>query len=379
MTMKSLPRWGVWGTTFIITAVAWGEGLSPVISIRDGLFDHDERRSLGLEILEIERTPVYVADEDNWKFSHTSNLIVFDGMLHLMWSNGEVHEDTAGQRILYATSRDGVSWSEPVPLMTPDRMRDDPKGALMSSGWHVDGDALLAYATWAPSARFNDFTRSQLWAVRVNDPQKDPVFVVPGTYLEGPQATGQGTWALLGQGADHQPLFFVTDNPDGVSDWQEAPFDVAPPSRWPEPSMFVRPDGSLVASIRTTRQLGLLWAVESFDGGRSWVHMSETDFPDAWARTSLGALPDGRCFIVSNPSTRTRRNVMSIALSKDGRLFDRAAALLIEPPPLKFEGRAKSPGWQYPSAVTWGDYLYVAYTVGKEDVEVLRVPIDELP
>jgi len=95
--------------------------------------------------------------------------------------------------------------------------------------------------------------------------------------------------------------------------------------------------------------------------------------------TPATALYNGYQVWVYTDVRAARRNVMSIALSKDGRLFDRAAALLIEPPPLKFEGRAKSPGWQYPSAVTWGDYLYVAYTVGKEDVEVLRVPIDELP
>lgn len=374
-----VPLWSVMSSAVLMGAVAWGSSDSPVITISEGLFDHDNRRTLGLDVLPIERVQVYVATEDNWKFSHTSNLIVFEDKLHLMWSNGEVHEDTAGQRILYSTSSDGMTWTEPVPLMTPDMINDNPRGALMSSGWHIHNDTLLAYATWAPSARFNDFTRARLWAIRMDDPEREPISVAPGTYLEGPRATGQGAWTLLGQGADHQPIFFVSENPDGVSDWEEAPFDVEPPSRWPEPSMFVRPDGSLVASIRTTRQLGLLWATESFDGGRTWVNMSETDFPDAWARTSLGSLPDGRTFIVSNPSPRTRRNVMSVALSEDGRLFDKAAALLIEPPELKFRGRAKSPGWQYPSAVTWGDHFYVAYTVGKEDVEVLRVPLSELP
>ena len=353
----------------------------PVIRAVEGLFNENQTTDLGLRHLPIERTRVYQATEDNWKFSHTSNLIVFKDKLHLMWSNGLADEDTAGQRILYSCSTDGIVWSEPTPIMLPDMIHDDPKGSLMSSGWHVHGDTLTAYATWSQSKRFFDFTQTMLWAIRSGDEGKTwskPEAVVPGTYLEGPRATGADTWLLLGQGADHQPIFFYTTDPGGLKGWKEAKIDFKVPSRWPEPSCFIRPDGSIVTVLRTTKVLGKLWAAESLDGGRTWINAGETNFTDEWSRTSAGNLPCGTAFIASNPSKATGRKVMTIALSKDGRTFDRAGMLLNNPPSLEFEGRAKFSGWQYPSAKVHGDHLYIAYTVGKEHVEVLRVKLSDL-
>lgn len=351
-----------------------------MIIAKEGLFDETNKIDLGLKHLPIERAKVYEATEDNWKFSHTSNLIVFKDKLHLMWSNGMVDEDTAGQRILYSNSSDGVNWSEPIPIMTPDMISDNEKGALMSSGWHTHKGTLFGYATWSESSRFADFEQTMLWAVKTIDGKNwtNPQQVVPGTYLEGPRQVGAGSWILLGQGAEHQPLFYYTSNPNRLSDWKEAKIDAEPPSIWPEPSSFIRPDGSVVALLRTTRDLAKLWATESFDGGKTWINTGETNFPDAWARTSDGNLPCGTSFIVSNPVKAVGRDIMTIALSKDGRLFDDAAMLLSNAPPLKFKGKHKGPGWQYPSARVWGDYLYVAYTVGKEDVEVLRVKLEDL-
>ncbi len=360
--------------------VFFDELSSPVIKGAAGLFDEANKETLGLERLPIEKTRVYEATQDNWKFSHTSNLIVFKNKLHLMWSNGVVDEDTAGQRILHSTSSDGVKWSTPVPLMTPDMMSDNESGALMSSGWHVHGNTLLAYATWSQSAKFADYSQTMLWAVSSSDGKKwsKPQSVVPGTYLEGPRATPSGTWLLLGQGDAHQPIFFYSTNPDGLNGWTQAAIDIKTETTWPEPSCFVRPDGSVVTLIRSTKKQGRLWASESVDGGRSWINTGTTNLTDAWARTSAGNLPDGTCFIVSNPSTKIGRDILAIALSDDGITFDRAKLLLNNAPPLEFAGKAKGAGWQYPSAKVWEQYLYIAYTVGKEHVEVLRVKLSDL-
>jgi hypothetical protein len=363
----------------------WGEPepmehVEPAIKIIDGLFDETDTTHLGLQQLPIERTVVYEATEDNWKFSHTSNLVVFNNNLHLMWSNGMVDEDSAGQRILYSTSSDGINWSEPHPIMTPDTMSDNEKGALMSSGWHVHKGVLVGYATWSESSRFMDFEQTMLRAVTTTDGNSwsKPQEVVPGTFLEGPRQLNDNTLILLGQGASHQPLFYYSSNPDGLNDGKEAVIDAHVPAGWPEPSGFIRPDGSVVAVLRTTRDLARLWATESFDGGRTWINTWETNFPDAWARTSAGNLPCGTSFIVSNPIRAVNRDIMTIALSEDGNLFDRAFVLLQGAPALKFSGKYKRPGFQYPNARVWGDHLYVAYTVGKEDVEVVRVKLDAL-
>ena len=370
---------------FARVKVSMDEPGRPFLSAAPDLFDEEDPETLGLEKLPVEIAPVYTATEDNWTFSHTPNLVVFKNELHLMWSNGEKDEDVAGQRILYSRSSDGIEWSEPEVLATPEIFEPgDPEGALMSSGWHIAGEALVAFMTWAPGSSFGDFERARLWSLRSTDGEawEDPVEVTPGTYLEGPQRVAAGRWVLLGQGRHHQPIAFVTDSPDGQSGWTEAPIGgKVGPARWPEPSLFFRPDGSLVATLRVQTSERRLWAMESRDGGNSWSAPEPTGFPDTPARVSAGNLPDGTVYLVGNPGLgkpALNRDVLTVALSDDGRVFDRAFALLTDPPPLKFEGRAKFSGWQYPNVIVWDDTFYVAYSVGKEDIQVLRIPVDYL-
>ena len=69
---------------------------------------------------------------------------------------------------------------------------------------------------------------------------------------------------------------------------------------------------------------------------------------------------------------------MTIALSNDGVLFDRAYAVRAEPTSMRFTGTNKMNGWQYPTAVVWKDHLYIAYSVNKEDEGVTRIALGEL-
>jgi hypothetical protein len=45
---------------------------------------------------------------------------------------------------------------------------------------------------------------------------------------------------------------------------------------------------------------------------------------------------------------------------------------------MRFQGKSKLDGWQYPSAVAWRDWLYIAYSINKEDVGVTRVRLEHL-
>jgi hypothetical protein len=78
-----------------------------------------------------------------------------------------------------------------------------------------------------------------------------------------------------------------------------------------------------------------------------------------------GALPDGR-------------DALAVSLSADGLTFDRVAAIRSGAPPMRYEGRWKCGGFQYPHTTTMGDYLWVIYSVNKEDVEVTAIPLTAL-
>jgi hypothetical protein len=103
--------------------------------------------------------------------------------------------------------------------------------------------------------------------------------------------------------------------------------------------------------------------------------------PDARTKQSAGNLRDGTAFLVGNPVDNRSRFPLVVALSQDGRVFDRAWLLRAGGealPALRYEGQYKRPGYSYPKSAVIGDWLYVAYATNKEDIELTRIPIKSL-
>ena len=72
------------------------------------------------------------------------------------------------------------------------------------------------------------------------------------------------------------------------------------------------------------------------------------------------------------------RSPLVISVSRDGIVFDFAAAVRTGVPAIRVRGKGKGPGYQYPAAIVVGNDLWVLYSIGKEDVAISRVPLDEL-
>lgn len=107
----------------------------------------------------------------------------------------------------------------------------------------------------------------------------------------------------------------------------------------------------------------------------------ETNMPDSRAKQSAGNLPDGRAYIVNNPSGVKARFPLVLSVSNDGKWFDEAWLLRAgdeDMPAVAFEGRYKRVGYSYPKSIVWNNAIYVAYAESKENIVVTRVPIDEL-
>ena len=73
------------------------------------------------------------------------------------------------------------------------------------------------------------------------------------------------------------------------------------------------------------------------------------------------------------------RDPLSIAIMNKDYEFSWVGNIKYDAPKVRFEGASKYPGFQYPSAVTTQKFLWVVYSVGKEDIEVARIPISSLP
>ena len=109
-----------------------------------------------------------------------------------------------------------------------------------------------------------------------------------------------------------------------------------------------------------------------------WSAPARTDIPSE-ARFYTGSLPDGRIFLVGNQAG-WGRNPLMLSLSEDGVVFDRSFVVRYEAkmPPVRFPGRGKSTGFDYPGAVIVNGTMVVAYSVNKEDIELAAFPLTDL-
>ncbi len=170
----------------------------------------------------------------------------------------------------------------------------------------------------------------------------------------------------------------VTDKADGLSGWQEAKINFTDLKviGYAEPNMFQREDGTVVSLLRNSSSF--LYAATSRDQGRSWSTPMQTNFPDSTARFALGKLPDGTIYLINNPGPKSFvRQLLAISTSRDGQEFDRSWIIRNEPTTMRFPGKNKLDGWQYPHAMVWKSYLYVIYSINKEDVAVTRISLNQ--
>mmetsp|Transcript_6611 Transcript_6611/g.14553 ORF Transcript_6611/g.14553 Transcript_6611/m.14553 type:complete len:344 (-) Transcript_6611:38-1069(-) len=117
-----------------------------------------------------------------------------------------------------------------------------------------------------------------------------------------------------------------------------------------------------------------------------WTAPNFTSIPDSHTRTCTSALPDGRIYLVGSQLPKAGdRDPLTLALSPDGLAFDKVVAVRANAPPRRYPGKAKGPGFQYPSAVwfkqekTNSTKILFTYSVNKEDIEVSILDVSDLP
>jgi len=136
-------------------------------------------------------------------------------------------------------------------------------------------------------------------------------------------------------------------------------------------------DGSITMLLRSSTDR--LWYSRSVDEGETWSTPAPSDFTDSVAKFHLGRLPDGRFYYVGNPSTqREYRTLLVLSLSTDGEDWTDSYILRNEATAPVFDGIYKDSGYQYPHSMVLDEHLYVVYSVNKEDVGALRVPLARL-
>lgn len=337
------------------------------------------------------RSRVYAGEATTFAYSHHQTICKFRDRYVVSWSNGLLHEDYPGQEVHYAWSEDGLNWSEPRVLVhTPVESRLVRNNAGLLS-WR---DKLYCYVCVA-----NDFGRETVppgmsslkdQAMHLDVYETEDLEhwthhpgVDDSIYLfEGPRPTREGRLICAG--------FALTDPTEGlVLVWDE---DVSPASKprvlrvprspniKPEQGTWYQADdGTIYLFWRDGTWSGTLGLSISEDGGETWSAPVRTDMQNSFSRAYAGRFTDGRYYIVGNNyNVLLDRRHLLVALSDDGRTFDRMYTLVEGPTTRRINGRHKEDGYHYPNCLADEGKLLVTYSVNKEDIEVGLVSVNDL-
>ena len=299
-----------------------------------------------------------------------------------MWSDGpgvprdgvseEAHfnvvpgHDQAGTRVSYATSEDGVTWSEPGDLSGPPRIQG--YGWIARGFWVRDGQ-LLALASHFHAPGYPGLGLS-LEAFRWDDGAGE--WVAHGQVMDDamnnfpPKQLPDGQWMMTRR--DHQRQ--VTVMVGGVESFDR--WVVHPMARYDgegrpeEPYWYTLPDGqNIVALIRDNGGSKRLLRTFSIDNGSSWSRLIRTNFPDARSKFFVLRTSRGYYVLVSN-SNPTRRDPLTLAISPDGLVFDQLYYLV--------GGRHVD----YPHIIEHNGHLLIAFSGAKQTMETLKISLADI-
>jgi hypothetical protein len=303
-----------------------------------------------------------------------------DGQFWAMWSDGPGIEDRVGQRVKFATSADGLKWSEPkfiTPIPSnsgPDSphygTRTDKGMRWISRGfWKREGE-LLGLASLDEAAGFFG-PGLELRAFRFDKASgewRDAGLVFDDTINNfPPMKLRTGDWMMSRRQHDYKTsgVHFLVGGVKSLGDWQSFPvLGSASKLKAEEPDWWILPDDTLAAVFRDNRGSGFLHRAFSTDDGRTWSTPIKTNFPDATSKISGLRLRDGRYILVSNPNPK-KRDPLTLSISADGLVFTKMLYLV--------GGRHID----YPHVIEHGDSLFIAFAGGKQSVEVLKVKLGD--
>ncbi|MCS7469709.1 sulfatase-like hydrolase/transferase [Stieleria sp. ICT_E10.1] len=323
-----------------------------------------------------------VRDRAGTRVHQHAYLAHFGGKYWAMWSDGPgvprpglspeqlrnvvPGHDRPDTRVSYATSDDGLHWSEPADLSGPPRT---PGFGWIARGlWVRDGE-LLALASHFNAPGYPGKGLS-LEAFRWD--AGDQAWKALGTVMDDtlnnfpPKRLPQGEFMMTRR--DHRQQVSVMIGGDtAFDDWKIRPlasYDAQ--GRPEEPYWYVLPDGqNLVGLIRDNGRSGRLLRTFSSDKGRTWSPIVKTDFPDATSKFFVLRTSRGYYVLVSNANPR-RRDPLTLAVSSDGLVFTHLFQLV--------GGRHVD----YPHLIEHDEHLLIAFSGAKQTMEVLKVSLDDL-
>jgi len=337
-----------------------------------------------LPLLRGEHSVVSLGDTE-WPFRLHNYLTHFAGRFWCFWSHGPEIEDQARQHLRFATSADGLAWSQPQVLAPPPQ---EGYGYIARGLWIRNGE-LLALASLYEAPAFHDGDL-KLVAFRW-DPEQEK-WNAAGQVFDNalnnfaPKKLATGEWMMSRRDSDRNVSMLI-GGLKALDEWQLIPFSKyrLPDGGAPEePYWWTLPGGEIVGMFRDNSKSGRLLRSFSVDNGRTWSQVVRTNFPDATSKFHGLQTSRGYWALASNPDPK-QRDPLCLSVSRDGMVFRHMFRL---PIPARLEGitwaDGSKPGTtryesvQYPHVIEYAGELYIAYSRNKQTVEVVRVRLDEV-
>jgi hypothetical protein len=272
-------------------------------------------------------SPVFRGITGKSAFNLHSYLAHHDGRFWAIWSSAAANEEDPDQQVVYATSTDGHTWTEPRVLA---RDPDGPTGPArwIARGLFLHNGRLTALAAYQESANYGKRGSEVVWKnLRLmhyqweNNEWRDKGVFAPDCMNNFPPQTLGARLAMICRDRNMDVSVALLDDPARLT-WKRTPLAADPPfHRMDEPTWYQDPNGTVHMIVRdNTRSRKLIRAL-SRDGGVTWTRPVLTNYPDATSKNFTGRLSNGLYFLINNPNPNGR-DPLTIAFSRDGWTFD---------------------------------------------------------
>lgn len=307
------------------------------------------------------------------KFQLHNYLIHHDGKYWCLFSHGPVVEDVPTQFVSYATSEDGLNWSEARPVMPAP---EAPYAYIARGFWLRDGELLALVAHYRDKGAFGVNKELKLqafvWDKAAGAWKFKTTLFEDAINNFAPQKLANGEWMVTRRNA-RMDVFMLAGGVKGLEDWQSFPVvkRLEIPKFSPdEPLWWQLPDGRLHALFRDNGGSSRLYQAFSSDSGRTWSRPRISNFPNSSSKCYPLRLSSGAWAMISNAHPKVGRRELHLSLSNDGLTFTKMARLDIP--------SIKATTFQYPHAIEHDGHLLIVFSQKKAQSEVFKVALGDI-
>ncbi|HEY7186592.1 MAG TPA: sialidase family protein [Vicinamibacterales bacterium] len=306
----------------------------------------------------------FVFERAPFPSAHASTIVETPDGLVAAWFGGT--EEKNPDVSIWVSRREESGWTAPVEVANGVQ----PNGTRYPS-WNpvlfqpANGPLVLFYKVGPSPSEWWGLARTstdngRTWSPAIALPKgvlgpirAKPIEISPGVMLAGSSTEHDG-WVV------HMERFNGPWTPERLADatsWEiSAPLNAATDFGAIQPTILVHSSTSVQVLCRSRQ--GVITQSLSSDGGRTWSRMTATALPNPSAGIDALRLADGRFLLVYNPS-RTERQTLEIAISKDGESWH--SAVTLERPPGEHS---------YPAMIQTRDgRVHVTYTWKRERIK----------